>query len=158
MRWIWIDRFIEFYPGRRAVTIKNVSLAEEHLHDHWQAFPIQPASLMIEGMAQTAGILIGQARDFKEKVILAKISKAEFHDIVVPGHQITYEAEIESIAPQAAPTKGVIRQNGEVIGEVNLTFSHIDESSAGLDLSEENFVFTSLFERLVLPFLEKPDA
>ncbi len=158
MRWIWIDRFVEFTPGRRAVTIKNVSLAEEHLHDHWRAFPIQPPSLMIEGMAQTAGILVGQARDFKENVILAKISKAEFRDIVVPGDQITYEAEIESIAPEAAATKGVVRKNGEVIGEVNLIFSHVDRNMAGLDLPEENFVFTGSFERMLAPFLEGRDA
>jgi len=158
MRWIWIDRFVEFVPGRRAVTIKNVSLAEEHLHDHWRDFPIQPASLMIEGMAQTAGILVGQARDFKEKVILAKISKAEFNDIVLPGDQITYEADIEFIAPEAAATRGVVRKNGEVIGEVNLMFSHVDRNMAGLDFPKENFVFTGSLERMVAPFLEKPDA
>ncbi len=158
MRWIWIDRFVEFVPGKRAVTIKNVSLAEEHLHDHWAAFPIQPHSLMVEGMAQTAGILVGQARDFKEKVVLAKIGKAEFSDVVLPGDQITYEADIESIAPEAAATKGVVRKNGEVIGEVNLLFSHVDQNMSGLDLPEENFVFTGSFERMVAPFLENPDA
>ena len=47
MRWIWIDRFLEFVPQQRAVAIKNVTLAEDHLHDHWEAFPIMPASLMI---------------------------------------------------------------------------------------------------------------
>ena len=97
MRWIWIDRFIEFVPGKKATAVKNVSLAEEHLHDHWEAYPIMPTSLMIEGMAQTAGILVGQARNFKEKVILAKVAKAEFTDIVVPGDQVTYQAEIDSI-------------------------------------------------------------
>jgi len=158
MRWIWIDRFIEFLPGRRAVTVKNVSLAEEHLHDHWQPFPIQPPSLMIEGMAQTAGILVGQARDFKEKVVLAKITKAEFSDIVLPGDQITYEANIESIAPEAAATRGIVRKNGKVIGEVDLMFSHVDQNMSGLDFPKENFVFTGSFERMVAPFLEKPDA
>ena len=92
MRWIWIDRFLEFVPGKTATAVKNVSLAEEHLHDHWEEFPLMPVSLMIEGMAQTAGILVGQARNFQEKVILAKIAKAEFDDIVLPGDQITYQA------------------------------------------------------------------
>ncbi|HHH76481.1 MAG TPA: beta-hydroxyacyl-ACP dehydratase, partial [Phycisphaerae bacterium] len=57
MRWIWIDRFIEFVPTVKATAVKNISLAEEHLHDHWSPWPVMPASLMIEGMAQTAGIL-----------------------------------------------------------------------------------------------------
>ena len=158
MRWIWIDRFIEFVPSQRAVAVKNVSLAEEHLHDHWQAFPIHPASLMIEGMAQTAGILVGQARDFKEKVILAKISKAVFDDIVMPGDQVTFHAQIEQITPEAASTKGEVLKNGQKIGQVDLMFSHIDQNLSGVKFPEENFVFTGQFERLIAPFLEAADG
>ena len=158
MRWIWIDRFEQFEPGKRATAVKNVTLAEEHLHDHWEAYPIMPASLMIEGMAQTAGILVGQARGFQEKVILAKVAKAEFDDIVTPGDQITYEAEIEAISPEAAATRGIVRKNGQEIGRVDLMFSHVDQNMAGLDFPEENFVFTGQFERLVERFLEKGDG
>ena len=158
MRWIWIDRFIAFEPGKRAEAIKNVSLAEDHLHDHWEPFPIQPASLMIEGMAQTAGILVGQARNFEEKVILAKVSRAEFDDIVVPGDQITYQAEIETITPEAAVTKGTVLKNGEPVGRVDLMFSHIDQNLGGVKFPEENFVFTGQFERLIAPFLEATDG
>ena len=88
MRWIWIDKFVEFESGRRAVAVKNVTLAEEHLHDHFPGFPVMPECLMIEAMAQTAGILVGEAKDFQEKVILAKISKATFFDYVRPGDRI----------------------------------------------------------------------
>jgi 3-hydroxyacyl-[acyl-carrier-protein] dehydratase len=158
MRWIWIDRFTAFEPKRKATAVKNVSLAEEHLHDHWSAFPIMPVSLMIEGMAQTAGILVGQARNFEEKVILAKISRAEFDEIVVPGDQVQYEAEIESIAAEAASTVGVVRKNGRPIGRIDLMFSHIDQNLQGLPFPEENFVFTGQFERLIAPFLEGRDV
>jgi len=158
MRWIWIDRFEEFVPLKRAKAVKNVSLAEEHLHDHWPDYPIMPASLMIEGMAQTAGILVGQARNFKEKVILAKIAKAEFTDIVTPGDQITYEAEIESLAPEAAATVGKVYKNGRLIGQVDLMFSHIDQNLGGVKFPKENFVFTGQFERLIAPFLETGDG
>ncbi len=158
MRWIWIDRFVEFVPGLKATAIKNVSLAEEHVHDHWEAFPIHPASLMIEGMAQTAGILVGQARDFKEKVILAKILKAEFDDIVVPGDQVTFQTEIETITQEAASTKGVVLKNGQPIGSIDLLFSHIDQNLAGAKFPEENFVFTGHFERLIAPLLEGKDV
>ncbi len=158
MRWIWIDRFIEFEPGRRAVAVKNVSLAEEHLHDHWEAYPIQPMSLMIEGMAQTAGILVGQARDFREKVILAKITRAEVDALCTPGDQIAYEAGIESLSDAAAATRGVVKRNGEQIGRIDLMFSHIDQNLGGLEFPKENFVFTGQFERLVEPFLEAGNA
>ncbi len=72
MRWIWIDKFIEFHSGKRAVAIKNVTLAEEHLHDHFPGFPVMPESLMIEAMAQTAGILVGEARNSRKKLSLQR--------------------------------------------------------------------------------------
>jgi 3-hydroxyacyl-[acyl-carrier-protein] dehydratase len=158
MRWIWIDRFVEFEPGKQATAVKNVSLAEEHLHDHWPAFPIMPASLMIEGMAQTAGILVGQARNFQEKVILAKITKAELDDIVTPGDQLSYHAEIDAISAEAASTRGIVRKNAQEIGRIDLMFSHIDQNLAGVAFPQENFVFTGQFERLLAPFLEADDG
>lgn len=149
MRWIWIDRFIEFESGKRAVAIKNVTLAEEHLHDQFPAFPVMPASLMIEGMAQTAGILVGEARQFEEKVILAKIRRASFNGVVRPGQQLRYEARIETITDQAAQTSGTIYCDGQELGHVDLMFSHIDNNMSGLDFPKENFVFTEDFKSLL---------
>lgn len=158
MRWIWIDRFLEFQSGRRAVAVKNVSLAEEHLHDHWEAYPIMPMSLMIEGMAQTGGILVGEARHFKEKVILAKITRAEVDALVTPGDQLTYEAVIENVSEAAASIAGTVRLNGNVVGHIDMMFSHIDQNLGGLQFPKENFVFTGQFERLIAPFIGKCDA
>jgi 3-hydroxyacyl-[acyl-carrier-protein] dehydratase len=154
MRWIWIDTFVDFVSGERASAVKNVTLAEEYLWDHFPGFPVLPPSLMIEGMAQTAGILVGQARNFAEKVILAKIARAEFDDLVVPGDQLTYQARIVNIAPEAAATEGIVLRNGKPFGRVDLMFSHVDQNLAGLKFPEENFVFTGQFLRLVEPFLE----
>jgi len=158
MRWFWIDRFTEFVPGRRATAVKNVSLAEEHVHDHWQAYPVHPASLMIEGVAQTGGILVGQVRDFAEKVVLAKIAKAEFDDVAVPGDQLTYKVEITNVSEQAASVAGSVLKNDQPIGKVELMFSHVDHNLAGVKFPEENFVFTGRFQRMIEPFLESDDA
>jgi 3-hydroxyacyl-[acyl-carrier-protein] dehydratase len=149
VRWIWIDRFEEFVSGQRAVAVKNVTLAEDHLHDHFPAFPLMPASLLIEGMAQTAGILVGEARQFREKVILAKVKRAVFHEIVRPGMQIRHEATLESLTDAAASTAGRILRGEAVIGEVDIVFSHIDQNMSGLDFPEENFVFTEEFMALL---------
>lgn len=149
MRWIWIDKFIEFESGKRATAVKNVSLAEDHLHDHFPAYPVMPASLMVEGMAQTAGILVGEARGFAEKVILAKVKRARFEREVRPGSQIRYEAVIEQIAPEAASTTGRVFVDGQPLGEVDIVFSHIDNNLSGLNFPEENFVFTDDFKSLL---------
>ncbi len=149
MRWIWIDKFVEFESGKRAVAVKNVTLAEEHLHDHFPVFPLMPESLCIEAMAQTAGILVGEARKFEEKVILAKIKKAVFFDFVKPGDTLRLEALIETITEEAASTAGKITCDGKVIAEIELMFSHIDKNIAGKEFPQENFVFTDTFKMLM---------
>ena len=154
MRWIWIDKFLEFNSGKNAVALKNVSLAEEHLHDHFPHFPVMPECLMIEGMAQTAGILVGEAKNFEEKVILAKVKKAAFHDYVRPGDTITLHAEIENIADEAASTTGKILRGEELIAEISLMFSHIDKNLGGKEFPEENFVFTDMFGSLIRDFVD----
>jgi 3-hydroxyacyl-[acyl-carrier-protein] dehydratase len=166
LRWIWLDRFEEFVPGKRAVGVKNVTLAEEHLHDHFPGYPIQPASLLVEGMAQTAGILVGHAKDFKEKVILAKIKRAVFHTIVRPGEQIRYIAEVDQLSTAGAATRGEIRvRTGSggpgddlLVAEVELFFSYIDKNLSGLEFPEENFVFTEQFMSLFKGFMAEQGA
>ncbi len=149
MRWIWIDYFELFESGKRAVAIKNVTQAEDHLHDHFPGYPVMPASLLIEGMAQTAGILVGEAKQFSEKVILAKIKRAVFHSLVLPGDQVRHDATLERLVDSAAFTSGRITCSGELVGEVDLVFSHIDQNMSGLNFPEENFVFTEQFMALL---------
>jgi 3-hydroxyacyl-[acyl-carrier-protein] dehydratase len=149
MRWFWIDAFVAFESGVRASAIKNVTAAEEHLHDLAPGFPIMPPTLMIEGMAQTAGVLVGEARGFAENVILAKVRRAEFDDYPRPGQQIRYDATIDGIEEMGAFTSGLVFNNGEKIGSVDLVFSHVRPGSGDLPLPEHNFVFTESFLELL---------
>ena len=158
MRWIWIDKFVEFVPGERASAIKNVTLAEEYLHDHFPGYPVVPPSLMIEGMAQTAGILVGQAYGFSENVVLAKIRRVSFDDYAVPGDQLRYDAVIDSIDERAAVTRGVVLKNEKPIGSVDLMFSQLDRADQRLNLPEHNFVFTEQFRGLLAAFEESGGA
>src|SRR5690242_10832514 len=149
MRWIWIDKFTEFTSRTSATAVKNVSLAEEHLHDLYPAFPVVPHSLIVEGMAQTAGILVGEARNFEEKVILAKIGRATFHRLVRPGETITYSAKIDQLNEQGASITGRVTVEDDLVAEIELMFSHIDQNMAGLEFPEHNFVFTEQFTELL---------
>lgn len=108
-----------------------------------------PASLIIEGMAQTAGILVGEARDFAEKVILAKVKRARFEREVRPGEQLQYDTEIEQVTEEAAMTTGRVSADGEPLAEIDIVFSHIDNNLSGLTFPEENFVFTEDFKSLL---------
>ena len=152
MRWIWIDRFLELERGVKSVAIKNVSAAEEVLHDH---FRVMPNTLIIEGMAQTAGVLVGHAGDFKEKVILAKITRATFTAAARPGFTLRHTATLQSINAMGASTSGVTELLDPATGEarplatIDLMFSHVDQNRSGLEFPEENFVFTSQFMDLL---------
>lgn len=163
MRWMWIDRVIELERGKRLVAIKNISLAEEHLHDHFAAdanfpaAPVMPFSLVIEGMAQTAGILVGHANDFREKVILAKIGSAAIEHEPLPGHTLRYTAEITHLDASGAATIGTIdlldhadpAASWQRIGAIDLMFSHIDANRSGQVFREHNFVFGESFKTLL---------
>lgn len=167
MRWIWIDRILELEKGKRCVAIKNISLAEEVLHDHFpalrdtdgkvqrEAMPVLPNPLIVEGMAQTAGILVGHAYDFAEKVILAKIGKAVFTDAGWPGYTLRYSATIERIDPTGASTTGIVERLDPATGAttplatIDLMFSHVDRNRSGLEFPEHNFVFTDQFMNLL---------
>lgn len=127
MRWFWIDRFVEFERGRRAVAIKSVALSEEQFDGYSPGFPVMPGSLMIEGMAQTAGLLIGEMEGFSQRVVLAKIGKAIFHRPASPGDLLRYEASIIDIKGDGAlaAVNGFI--GDELVAEVELMFAFLDE-------------------------------
>jgi len=155
MRWIWIDKFVDFVSGERASATKTVTRAEDHLHDHFPGFAVMPAALIIEGMAQTAGILVGEARGFRENVVLAKIRRAEFDDFAIPGDLLRYDATIESLDEQAAVTSGTVSKNGEPIGKVDLIFSHVNQADKPPELPDHNFVFTDQFMDLLATFKDQ---
>ncbi|MEX0876036.1 MAG: hypothetical protein WD114_01135 [Phycisphaerales bacterium] len=167
MRWMWIDRIIELVPRQRMVAIKHISMAEEHLHDHFpgtatrRPMPIMPMSLIVEGMAQTAGVLVGHAEGFREKVVLAKVSRAQITREATPGSTLRYTATIEQFTSAGASTKGIVElletpsgtdngpQTAEVIGHIDLLFSHLDNNIGGVAYPAENFVFSESFKTLM---------
>jgi len=166
MRWIWIDKFIEFTSRTSASAVKTCTLAEVHLHDLYPYFPILPHSLIVEGMAQTAGMLVGEAREFKEKVILAKVGRATFHRLVRPGESIVFKATVDQLNDHGASISGVVElhtlelsADGSVrpvekglVAEIELMFSHIDNNISGMKFPEDNFVFTETFVDLLINY------
>jgi 3-hydroxyacyl-[acyl-carrier-protein] dehydratase len=142
MRWIWIDRFTEFQSGRAARAVKNLSLAEDHFAEHFPGYPVMPACLILEGLAQTGGILVGEANQFKEKVILAKVPRAVFHREMVAGEQLVYEAEIQHMRPEGASVLGRVFVEGQLTAEAEIFFAHLDQNRSTQLFGEHNFVFS----------------
>lgn len=168
MRWMWIDRIVELVPSQKMVAVKNVSLAEEHLHDHFAAdaagpaLPVMPACFILEGMAQTAGVLVGHTSSFREKVILAKIGKAELTRDAGPGMTLRYTATIQRMDEQGAATVGIVElfdharadRGYQQIGVIEMMFSHLDNNMGGAGATGDafpahNFVFGDSFKTLL---------
>jgi len=125
MRWLLIDRMVEFVRGERAMAIKNVSLAEESLSDYVPGFPMLPCSLIVEGLAWTGGLLANDQRGFQERTVLAKLNRAVFHRPALPGDQLRYTAVLEAIEAEGAFIRGTSHVGDELQAEVYLFLAHL---------------------------------
>jgi 3-hydroxyacyl-[acyl-carrier-protein] dehydratase len=142
MRWIWIDRFLVFESGKSARAVKNLSLAEDYFADHFPGFPVMPAALILEGLAQTGGILVGEVNEFREKVVLAKIPWSRFHREAVAGEQLVYDVEMLHLRPEGAAVGGKVWVDTELVAEAEIFFAHLDQARSQQLFGDHNFVFS----------------
>jgi 3-hydroxyacyl-[acyl-carrier-protein] dehydratase len=156
MRWIWIDRFLDLQHGKSARAVKQLSLAEDHFADHFPGYPVMPAALILEGLAQTGGILVGEANDFQEKVVLAKVPHATFKREMVAGETLIYEAEILHLRPEGASVAARVLVDGEVTAEAEIFFAHLDQNRSKQIFGDHNFVFDGEMRRLLKGMVAQP--
>jgi 3-hydroxyacyl-[acyl-carrier-protein] dehydratase len=116
--------------------------------------------LILEGLAQTGGILGGEANQFREKVILAKMPRAVFHREMLAGEQLTYEAEILHLRPEGAAVAGRVRVGDELTAEAEIFFAHLDANRSRQLFGEHNFVFSGEMRYLLgrMTGLARPDG
>ena len=126
MRWYWIDRFLEFESGRFAKAVKNVTLAEDHLHDHFPGYPVMPKSLVVEGMAQTGGLLVCEHFRLVEKIVLAKIPKVQFFSEARPGDSLIYAATVDDIHKDGAIVRTTSHKQGELHAEMEVVYANLN--------------------------------
>ena len=91
---LMVDRVLFVEPPHRARGVKNVSINEAHFQGHFPQKPVMPGVFIIEGMAQTAGVLVGVAlgEDMRGKLVyFMNIENAKFRKPVVPGDQVLYD-------------------------------------------------------------------
>ena len=143
MRWFWVDRFLEFESGAYAKAVKNVSLAEEHMHDHFPGFAVMPGSLIIEGFAQTGGILLGESTGFSHIVVLAKVPRMRFHSWACPGDTLIYTVTLIDARDEGGTVEATAYVGDRLVAEGEILFAHADQMGAELPAAfdQRNFVF-----------------
>src|SRR4030042_3363351 len=118
-----VDRITEIEPGKRIVGIKNVTYNEPFFPGHFPGRPIMPGVLIVEAMAQTAGVLAFKSVPQEEQgkpVYFLGIDNVRFRKPVVPGDQLRLELEITKHRQSIWGFKGKALVDGKLVAEAEL--------------------------------------
>jgi len=118
-----VDRIVEIEPGKRVVGIKNVTYNEPFFPGHFPGRPIMPGVLIIEAMAQTAGVLVFNSLpegDRNKQVFFLGVDNVRFRKPVIPGDQLRMELEITRHRQSIWGFKGKALVDGNLVAEGDL--------------------------------------
>lgn len=122
-----IDKVIEYEPGKRAVAIKNVTINEPFFQGHFPEYPIMPGVLIVEALAQAAGIAAATLEENKGKLgVFTGIDSMKFRKQVVPGDVLKLEAEVLTLKMGMAKIKVKATVDDKTAAEGEIKFAMID--------------------------------
>ena len=143
MKFYLVDRIETVVPGKRIVTTKALSLAEEYLADHFPAFPVLPGVLMIESMVQAAAWLVRIQQEFtKSIVVLHAARNVRYARFVHPGDLFRAEIDAIEITDTSAKVKGAgyVGEKPCVTGRLELRCFNLAETAPHLAASDESIL------------------
>ena len=143
MKFQLVDRVELIEPGRRIVTIKALSLAEEYLADHFPTFPVLPGVLMLEALVQSAAWLVRVQQDFSRSVVVLGMAKnVKYASFVAPGNIMQCEIEAIEIGPDVSKFKGsaAVDDRQTVAGRFELRSFNLADRAAYLADADKQIV------------------
>ena len=128
---LMVDRILD-YTDTTIVGIKNVTANEPQFTGHFPSFPVMPGVLIVEAMAQVAGILVGKVAPHTrgKLMFLASVEQAKFRKPVVPGDQLRIEMKLARLKTSIAKMEGVALVDGQVVAEATVMCKLTDKPSA----------------------------
>jgi len=127
MRFSLIDRIVELDKGQSITTVKNLSLAEEYLQDHFPGFAVMPGVLMVEALVQSGAWLMRATEDFRYSTVLLKQARAvKFNSFVTPGKQLRVTVKTHKWGEDECTFKGEGAIEGESAVSARLTLSQFN--------------------------------
>lgn len=122
-----VDRILEIEPGKRAVAVKNVTINEAFFQGHFPVRPVMPGVLMIEAMAQVAGVVVLSNPALAGKLaFFMSTDQVKFRKVVEPGDQVVMEVEIVKARSRVAQARGVCKVDGQIVCEADMGFAFGD--------------------------------
>jgi 3-hydroxyacyl-[acyl-carrier-protein] dehydratase len=153
MKFYLVDRILELAPPKRIVAVKNLSLAEEYLADHFPAYPVLPGVMMLEALVQSAAWLVRASTDFQKTVLLLREAQnVRYGNFVRPGGQLVMTVEALEIGPDSSRFKAAGECDGQPSVQAKLTLEHLnvaDDDPSCKDIDERLRVFWQERFRLV---------
>jgi len=127
MRFILIDKVVSLEVGRQIKSVKNVSLSEEYLADHFPTFPVLPGVLLLEGLIESASWLVRQTENFAHSMILLEQARnVKYKSFLAPGCQIEYTVDAKTIEENVSSFAGFGISQGERIIEARFALKHFN--------------------------------
>ncbi len=124
-----VDRVLEIEKGKKAIGLKNVTGNENFFQGHFPTRPIMPGVLMVEAMAQTAGVVVLTSDAHHGKVaFFMAADNVKFRKVVEPGDQLVMEVEVIKEKSRYAQIHAQASVRGEVVAEADMIFSFTDKS------------------------------
>ena len=118
MRFWLLDRISSYQPDTELTAVKNVSLSEEYLADHFPEFPVLPGVFMLEAATQACAWLIRLSEDFAHNIVVLHEARAvKYADFVTPGHQLVIKVQQTKNDDRLTH----FRFSGEVDGRVSVS-------------------------------------
>jgi len=116
-----VDRILE-YDEQHIVGIKNVTVNEPHFLGHFPEFPVMPGVLIVEAMAQCAGVLVLKSMPDRHKklVFLASVEEAKFRRPVLPGDQLRMDMKVVKWKSTVAKFSGKATVDGQLVAEATV--------------------------------------
>jgi 3-hydroxyacyl-[acyl-carrier-protein] dehydratase len=116
-----VDRIVDLKPGERALGVKNVTINEPFFQGHFPGQPIMPGVLVIEAMAQVAGVMAFRSGMEGKSVYFMSIENAKFRRPIVPGDQVMMEIKVLKQRGNVWKFSGVATVDGKPVSEAEFT-------------------------------------